>query len=215
MSLAGLLLMLAATQQLPDDPRIRSVDYRVGQVVPVRATPGYQVTIELAPDEHVTSIALGDAAAWQATANKAGNLLFVRSTGSEVATNMTVVTDVRTYLFDLSPTSDGDQPYAIRFSYPRANGGEAAMGAMTGSYRLQGDKSLFPAAISDDGTRTYIDWPANGPLPAVYARDRDGRETLLNGNMREALFVIDSVDEELVFRVDRRTARAKRLAVGK
>jgi type IV secretion system protein VirB9 len=208
----GILLAAPAEAQVPGDPRIQSVEYRPGQIFPLRAAPGFQVTVELAPDEHVTSVALGDSAAWQVTANKAGNLLFVRPTDASVTTNMTVVTDVRTYHFDLigADAGSGDQPYALRFNYPTQDA-SATLGQMTGTYRLRGDKSLFPKAISDDGTRTFIDWPASGPLPAIYARDRDGRETLLNGNMRGDLFVIDGVDGDLVFRVDKRRARATRI----
>lgn len=204
------------------DSRIQSIEYRNNQVVPIRAAPGYQVTVELAPDERVTSIALGDSSAFQVTANKAGNLLFVKPVQADVTTNMTVVTDVRTYNFDLTGTAEasGDLPYAIRFSYPSLTvvgsqgltGGLQA-GKMVGNYRLAGHRSLRPYAISDDGSRTYIDWPADGPLPAVYSRDEDGRETLINGNMRGKLFVIDSVSPHLIFRIDQHRARADRLAV--
>ena len=216
--------VLAQTMPWPDsDTRIRSVEYRNDQVVPIRAAPGYQVTIELASDERVQSIALGDSGAWQVSANKAGNLLFVKPVQAGMTTNLTVVTDVRRYDFDLTAVAEagGDLPYAIRFSYPTPTAiGLPGMppglqsGAMVGDYRLHGEQSLFPTAISDDGSRTFIDWPSDGPLPAVYSRDDDGRETLVNGNMRGRFFVIDSVSRHLVFRIDRRRARADRTAAG-
>ena len=202
------------------DNRIQSIEYRNNQVVRIRAAPGYQVTIELAPDERIESVALGDSGAFQVTANKAGNLLFVKPVQADISTNLTVVTDVRTYNFELVGVAEagGDLPYAIRFSYPSAGGmnsqgmpGGAAQGKVIGKYKLSGHRTLLPEAISDDGLRTFIDWPADGPLPAVYSVDHDGRETLVNGNMRGKYFVIDGVSPRLVFRIDRHRARADRV----
>jgi type IV secretion system protein VirB9 len=66
------------------------------------------------------------------------------------------------------------------------------LGAGKGRYRLSGDKELRPSAISDDGRHTYIQWPRDRSLPAVYAIGaRPG--DLVNGGMRDDIFVIDSV----------------------
>ena len=64
--------------------------------------------------------------------------------------------------------------------------------------------------MSDDGTRTYIEWPDDSPLPAVFAVDASGRERLVNGYMRDGLFVIDTVLPRLLFRIDDSVARAER-----
>lgn len=226
LSLALLTASVCVTAQMPPwvgagDNRIQAIEYRNNQVVRIRASPGYQVTVELAPDERVTSIALGDSSTWQVVANKAGNLLFVKPLQADVATNMTVITDVRTYNFDLVGVAEvsSDLPYAIRFTYPSLIGmgpsmpGSVQSGKVVGKYRLHGHGALRPGTIHDDGIRTYIDWPVNGPLPAVYSRDEDGRETLMNGNMRDNLFVIDGVFDRLIFRVDNHRARADRVVV--
>ncbi|MBY9064273.1 hypothetical protein K7957_15140 [Sphingomonas yunnanensis] len=75
---------------------------------------------------------------------------------------------------------------------------------MLADHRLSGDRALYPAAISDAGTRTRVE------CPAVYRRAH-GTETLLNGNMRGRFFVLDEVVGKLVFRLDRQRARAERL----
>ena len=77
---------------------------------------------------------------------------------------------------------------------------------------MSGSRTLWPRRISDDGTHTYIDFPVENALPAIYAVDARGRETLVNGGIRDGLFVIDSVQPRLVFRIDRHIARATRLA---
>jgi type IV secretion system protein VirB9 len=206
----------------PGDPRLQSIDYRPDQVVQVTGAVGYQIAIELAPDETVRSIALGDTGAWTASVDKTGNRLFLKALAASVSTNMTVVTDVRTYAFDLEGLAQvgATSPYTIRFNYPSATvlgldpaAGGLPMGEMVGTYRLRGDRGLRPAAISDDGKRTYIEWPADAPLPATYIRESGGRETLANGYMRGQYYVIDSVEPHLVFRIDRQIARADRVAL--
>lgn len=198
------------------DPRLQVMDYRAGEVVPIHGVVGFQLSIELAPDEVVRTIALGDAGAWQASADKAGNRLFLKPLIEGVTTNMTVVTDVRTYAFELTggDASGTVSPWTIRFRYPASERSIAlaspAASGMIGRYRLTGDRNLRPAAISDDGVRTFIDWPAEVVLPATYIRDTGGRETLANGYMRGSFYVLDSVERHLVFRLDRRVARADR-----
>jgi type IV secretion system protein VirB9 len=196
------------------DARMQTVEYRRDQVVEVEAAPGYQVMIALAPDEQVQNVAVGDSGAWQVVASQAGNMLFVRPTVGGVSTNMTVITSARFYAFDLVP-ANGAPPYEIRFRYPpepdagpATASGDAA--AAVGLYRLGGTRSLYPARMHDDGARTFIDWPADVALPAVFIIDDHGRERLANGNMRGHLYVIDSVHDQLLFRIDRKTARARR-----
>lgn len=197
-----------------EDPRIRSVDFSPGQVVLIESAPGYQVTIAFAPDEKVSNVGLGDPTSWQANANRSGDRLFVKPLVAGAVTNMTVVTDVRTYIFDLvsSEQLSGEAAYTVRFRYPGI--GSAMTGSGTAAmtrYRLSGAKALRPSSISDDGQRTFIEWPASIGLPAVYALDARGGEMLTNGQMREGRFVIDAIHERLVFRIDRQIAKAARM----
>lgn len=226
-SLGLLTLMLSSPghgQAVPrstgGDSRIQAIDYRPDQVVQIDGVVGYQVMVKLAPDEHVESIAIGDSGAWQATASRAGDLLFLKPLQAGVATNMTVVTDVRTYAFDLEAASGSSSgsPYIVQFLFPASNTEPNASAApvplpdsIVGRYRLGGDRTLRPQSISDDGVRTFIEWPPESPLPATYIQLEDGRESLANGNMRGSLFVIDSVEAQLVFRIDKRIARATRM----
>lgn len=217
--LLALLASMAGAQVRPQpsggDPRMQTVDYRRDQVVQIEGAPGYQIMIALAPDERVQNIALGDSGAWQVVASQSGNMLFLRPTQDGVSTNMTVITSSRFYAFDLVPVAYGSPPYEVRFNYPaEATSGASVtpgeMGEQVAKYRLSGTKALWPDAISDDGAKTYIDWPADTPLPAAFFIDEYGRERLANGNMRGGLYVIDSVHQQLLFRIDQKTARAKR-----
>ena len=75
----------------------------------------------------------------------------------------------------------------------------------------RGDRAIRPSGIDDDGAKTYIQWTADSAFPAVYSVDAKGKEALLNGNMRDGIFVIDSVVARLVFRLDKQVARAVRI----
>jgi type IV secretion system protein VirB9 len=227
---AALLPLPAAAQLVPQpgagDPRVQTVEYHAEQVVRLRGAPGYQITVELGADEHIENVAVGDSGAWQVTANKRGDHLFIKPIQPGVTTNMTVVTDIRVYAFELSPLF-GPQPdmaYTVRFRYPSptpsgpaAQPGDAATAAAPaprGRYRVSGDRAIRPSGIDDDGARTFIEWPEDGALPAVYSVDAKGKEALVNGNMRDGIYVIDSVVDRLVFRLDRQVARATRVTKG-
>lgn len=220
---ALLLLPSAALAQAelpppPSNPRFQSIEYSPDTVFTLRAAPGYQVTVELAPDERIENIAVGDSGAWQVTANRRGDRLFVKAVRGEVTTNMTVITDARLYSFELTPLP-GPQPdmaYALRFRYPdpAAAQATAATEAQAGRYKMQGSRALIPSGMHDDGVHTYIEWPEGRTLPAVYAVNDQGKETLVNGMMRDGRMVIDSVQEKLIFRIDDRKATAIRVAAG-
>lgn len=216
--IAAALLPEAAAAQVrpepgPGDPRIQTVMYDPDQVVLLRVPTGYQLTLELAPDERIENVAVGDSGAWQVTPNKRGDRLFIKPVQGGVTTNLTVVTDSHAYLFELSPGSVGDSPYTVRFKYPPPPAAPQpdTPAIAAGRYKLSGDLSIRPDAISDDGNKTYIMWRADQTLPAVFVIDRDGKETLADGAMRDGRYVLDTVNNKLVFRLDNKLATALRV----
>lgn len=220
---AGLCLLLFASaagaqlvvpQPTGGDERLQTIAYDPAQVVQLRGTPGYQLTVELSPDEQVQNVAVGDSNSWQVSINAARNLLFVKPTDSAQATNMTAITNVRVYNFELvpSPTATPNMPFNIRFRY--ADGGgqefvdvEAAQRRLS-RYRITGDPLLRPDFVRTDGLYTYVTWPKNRDLPATYEIGGRGEELLVNGVMRDDVLVIDRPITRLMFRRDRSHARA-------
>jgi type IV secretion system protein VirB9 len=217
-ALIGALVAQPAMAQLrptpgAGDPRIQTVLYDPDQVVLLQVSTGYQLTVEFAPDERIENVAVGDSGAWQITPNKRGDHLFIKPTTNSVITNLTVITDARTYVFELAPGGGVTPAYTIRFDYPKPPAPEAgATPALeAGRYKLSGAPALRPDAISDDGVKTYIIWREDQTLPAVFVIDRQGRETLADGAMRDGRFVLDSVNDRLIFRFDKQTAGALRV----
>ena len=225
-AIAALLFVAAsplAAQTRPEpsggDARLQTVLYSPDQVVELQVASGYQLTVELSPDERIENIAVGDSTAWQVTPNKRGDHLFVKMASGAPPTNLTVVTDARTYAFTLNPGMGvmGDLAFIVRFRYPAPPLGAAGVNtaADEARYKLAGTRSLRPASISDDGIHTFLTFEPDQTMPAIFAVDREGHEHLLNGAMREGRYVIDSVPTALLFRLDALTATATRVPLRK
>jgi type IV secretion system protein VirB9 len=214
----ALIASSAAAQVRPQpgagDPHIQSVEYKADQVVLLEVAPGYQTTVELAPDEQIESIAVGDSAAWQVSADHSGDHLFIKPLQGGAGTNMTVVTSNRLYAFDLAPLPgpSASMAYTVRFRYAAQQAVvETGTATELGRYKTSGARALRPSAIDDDGIHTRIEWPPEASLPAIYAIDNEGRETLANGAMRDGVYIVDGVSQHLIFRIDKQIARADRV----
>lgn len=197
------------------DPRLQTIVYDPDQVVQLPVASGYQLMVAFGSGEHIETIAVGDSAAWQVTANKRGDYLFVKNLEASSATNLTVITDARVYSFELVGTSgDGAElPFVVRFLYPDAAKGVAVLSPdrPTYRYRFEGARALRPKSISMGDDRISIEWPADVALPAVFRVDDDGQETLVNGEMQDGRFVVEGMAKKLVFRLDLLTASAVRV----
>jgi type IV secretion system protein VirB9 len=215
---------LSQVQPAPGDgdPHLQVVDYNPGQIVQLRGAPGYQLMIELSPDEQIQSVALGDSGFWQVSVNKAGDRLFLKPAQAEVTTNMTVVTTVRTYTFDLYALGGPapDMPYTVQFRYPAPRTASAdseyvdvsAASRRGSKYRISGDRLIRPSLVTDDGQHTFVSWPKGAPIPAIYTLDRSGNEVVVNGMMGpDDVYVVDGAPQLLTFRIDHSLARAERI----
>lgn len=106
---------------IPTDSRIKTFVYNQNDVYRLLTHYGYQLNIEFGNEESIKTISVGDRSGWQIT--PAGNRLFVRGMEDESHTNMTVITDKRSYQFDLYSAVPGQRDwselvYVVRFYYP-------------------------------------------------------------------------------------------------
>lgn len=133
--LAGAALTSVAHAQVPvvTDSRIKTLVYNENEVFTVTTHYGYQSNIEFGAKESIETVSVGDRVAWQII--PAGRRLFIRAQEENASTNMTIVTNLRAYQFDLRSSSadavfgSEELTYVVRFFYP----GES-MGAMPMSY---------------------------------------------------------------------------------
>lgn len=74
---------------------------------------------------------------------------------------------------------------------------------LNSSYSIaEGDASddIVPALVFDDGRFTYLRFPGNREVPAVFHVLGDGSETLVNARMEDDLLVVDRVSRRLMLR---------------
>lgn len=232
-SLLVLSLALAAVPAAAQDQRIITRFYDPGRIVTLAARSGIQSTIAFGDDERIENVALGDSAAWQVTPNKRASLLFVKPMSAPARTNMTVVTDRRTYLFDLSAGAKNAPVYMLRFTYPKpapapvlasAKPDEAAIAAAVAhaeaeqaaaqptpadlnfAWTTAGDRKLLPERLFDDGHATWLTWPKQVSLPAILVREANGSEGPVNYTTRGDYIVVDGVPGQLVLRQGKQMA---------
>lgn len=204
---------------LRPDPRIHVVPYRADAVYRLRGYIGYQIDIAFAPGERFLGLGVGDSKG-VALAAEANNL-FLKPRAPRVATNLTVLTDRRTYLFYYEVDSEPPDPsgadviYALRFEYPpvpeRAASRErlqieAALLTAQGNrprnydYWYCGDPSLKPVSAWDDGVQTTLVFGAHAELPAIFTLNEDGSESLVNFDVQEGRIVVQRVARRFILR---------------
>ncbi len=215
------------------DPRLVTMLFDPDRVVRIDSRTGVQSTIAFHPDEHIENVAVGDSSAWQVTPNKRANLLFVKPLSERARTNMTVVTDRHTYLFDLV-ASAAKPIYVLRFRYPDAPKPVATAPAMASieeqaaietvsqaaaapaplhtAWRRGGSAKLLPASVHDNSTETVLSWPAGTPVPAILIQDEKGAEGPVNYAVRDGAIVVDGVPPVIILRSGRDVASLQRLA---
>ena len=229
---AALLAATLAAPALADDPRLVERFYDPAEIVRVNGKAKVQATIMFADDEAIENVAIGDSTAWQVTPNKRANLLFVKPLTTTANTNMTVVTNKRTYLFDLVASPRNNPLYVLSFTYPdepeeetvelavapgTANATELAAASdpyavvdpaqLNFAWAVTGDTQLAPGRVYDDGTATFLNWAAGRELPAILIENDRGVEGPVNYTVRGDTIVVDGVPSRFILRSGRETAQ--------
>jgi len=113
-----------AQAPITTDSRIRTLVYNANEVYELKFYYNYQSFIEFSQDEEIEMISIGESFAWRLT--PAGKRLFIRPLEIAAHTNMTIITNKRTYHFDIrsdefNGKADEDLVYTVRFFYPQIN----------------------------------------------------------------------------------------------
>ena len=106
--------------------------------------------------------------------------------------------------------------YALRFTYPPLPTQSAAdaaakkldsqlqsagtQRARNADYWYCGGPVLKPIAASDDVVHTRLRFAANSDLPAIFVRNEDGSESLLNFNMDSGDVIVHRVAKQFILR---------------
>jgi type IV secretion system protein VirB9 len=187
------------------DQRVKQVAYDPNQVYEIVGTYGYQTSIEFSNDETIKVVTLGDSIAWQTVPYQ--NRLFLKPVEPNAETNLTVITDKRSYYFKLvSAKKQASQTFLVRFVYPNLRPAKPvkvgpAIADARGSvnpaklnmdYETAGDIAAIPLKRAfDDGQFTYFQFNGSASIPSVYTVGSDGTESIVNTRREGAYLVVE------------------------
>ena len=207
------------------DPRIRTAVYSTDEVYRLYGYVGYHLDLEFEADETFEALSGGDLEGVTYSAH--GNVLTLKPKVAATEMNLAVTTNKRRYYFEYSVSARRPNPdfapvmYAVRFSYPPQH---SAGDGLTDEERVQldlsrarrararntdywfcGDSAMKPIAASDDGVQTRITFPARSELPALFVRNDDGTESLLNFSIDQGDVLIHRISPRFIVRRGRLT----------
>jgi type IV secretion system protein VirB9 len=202
------------------DSRVRAAPYDGEQVYRLRGFVGYQIDLEFEAGETFVGLGAGDIEGLSYFGQD--NHLFLKPKAAKVATNLTVLTNRRHYQFDYSALAqhpgvgNPDVIFALRFVYPPppSRAAEAAAAERIDSelenasagrrrnidYWYCGSPSLRPVFAADDGVHTRLRFAANADLPAIFVRNDDDGESLLNYSIEDGDVIIHRIARRFVLK---------------
>lgn len=191
-----------------------------GALYQVYAAPGQITDIALQPGEQLTGsgpIAAGDTVRWiigdtesGAGAEKRIHIL-VKPVRPDIATNLVINTDRRTYHVELHATPSTYMA-SVSWSYPRdellalrrqnqtATAAEPVaegidIAALNFRYAIEGDSPPWrPLRAFDDGRQVYIEFPSGigqGEMPPLFVVGPEGDAQLVNYRVRGRHMIVD------------------------
>jgi len=200
----------------PAEPRLRIVDYRPDQVVALTAFVGYHLHFEFAPNEHFLALGSGDTTGIDVAAE--GNHLLLKPRKPSSGTNLTLLTNLRSYFLDYRalarvPRAD-EVVFSITFRYPeptaapdvgathqRGYASDSALPqARNTDYWYCGSPELRPLAADDDGIQVRLRFSPSTELPTIYAAAADGAEMLVSTHVENDTLVVHRLSRRFVLR---------------
>ncbi len=213
---------LAQISPVPDanDPTSDVLSLPDGSVGRLAVPQATGLVLSMPSGERIDTVVLGDPAAYAVLVDPTATELAIRPLRADARSTLSVATATGAYYFELGQPSGAPVCTRVRLASPVLLPNEAVP-TVEGEerpvaetpYRLSGDRALRPLGVVDDGTRTFIEFSEDQALPAVFGVGPTGAEEVVDGHMRNGLYVLDRVWPELVFRMDAKRARAKRRPV--
>lgn len=199
------------------DSRIRVLNYNPNDVFKYTGYYGYQGSIELGTGETIETISMGDTTSWQMIPS--GNRIFLKPIDQDATTNMTLITNLRTYFFELhaknaTSINDPELVFIVKFLYPESTditnfkkttipeGPDLKHPEKYNfNYKISGSERYAPIKIFDDGEFTYFQFKnKNISIPAFFEVGSDNKESLVNYQVVGDYIVIEKVISRLTLR---------------
>ena len=199
------LALAELTPQKGDfDPRVRVVDYNPMNVVKLSTFYGVSTHVQFADGETIQDVAVGDDQAWKVVPR--GNHLFIKPQADKADTNVTVVTNLRTYQFalvvqprplkDSTAWADPNLIFSLTFRYPDEEAAKAAASAKQLALKAKlGEVKNKLSDASKAGQNTDYWVAGSEEISPTGARD-DGRFIYLTYTNNRDMPAIYEVDEK-------------------
>lgn len=186
------------------DPRVRVVDYNPMNVVKLSTFYGVSTHVQFADGETIQDVAVGDDQAWKVVPR--GNHLFIKPQADKADTNVTVVTNLRTYQFalvvqprplkDSTAWADPNLIFSLTFRYPDEEAAKAAASAKQLALKAKlGEVKNKLSDASKAGQNTDYWVAGSEEISPTGARD-DGRFIYLTYTNNRDMPAIYEVDEK-------------------
>lgn len=179
-----------------------------------------QAYVEFEEGESLQTITMGDPTPWLTSV--LGNKLFLKPVAPYPQTTMTVFTNKRSYYFELDAiepdnVKEEDIPFFIKFVYPSSDDKNIVKFNVTSrrddypdltdlskynfNYEFAGTPSIAPIKVFDDGIFTYMEFRTdNAEIPAIFAVNDQGYESLVNFRVVDEYVVIEQVAGQFTLR---------------
>ena len=199
---------------------IQQYPWTDGALYQVYAAPGQVTDIALQEGEQLVGpgpVAAGDTVRWIIGDTVSGSgptarvHILVKPTRPDIATNLVINTDRRTYHLELRATASTYMA-SVSWTYPHdalialqgrnaaaANTAPVASGvevsALNFRYRIEGDRAPWkPVRAFDDGRQVFIEFPgriAQGEMPPLFVTGAAGGAELVNYRVQGRYMVVD------------------------
>ncbi|MFN3387600.1 MAG: P-type conjugative transfer protein TrbG [Allosphingosinicella sp.] len=212
-----------------------------GALYQVYAAPGQVTDIALQEGEQLVGpgpVAAGDTVRWIIGDTISGSgptarvHIMVKPTRPDLATNLVINTDRRTYHLELRATASTYMA-SVSWTYPQdqlialrgANAAAAAAApvaagvdvtALSFRYRIEGDRAPWrPVRAFDDGRQVFIEFPAGisqGEMPPLFVTGAAGDAELVNYRVQGRYMAVDHLFAAAELRLgDRRSEQRVRI----
>lgn len=220
---------------------IQQYPWANGALYQVYTAPGHVTDIALQEGERLVGpgpVAAGDTVRWIIGDTLSGNgasarvHILVKPTRPDIATNLVINTDRRSYHLELRATP-ATYMASVSWIYPQdelialrnrnavaASAAPVATGvdvsALNFRYRIEGDRVPWkPLRAFDDGRQVFIEFPAGiaqGEMPPLFVTGAAGDAELVNYRVRGRYMVVDRLFAAAELRLgDKRTERRVRI----
>jgi type IV secretion system protein VirB9 len=201
------------------DARMVVFRYDANATFTILTLPGVPTDIQLAPDEKITGLALGDTLQWMV--EELPGHLFIKPLKVDLFTAGTLVTDRRVYQLVFKSTSiQGHWVQKVSWINVDTSAGKEASEATSGpsiaveglsaealdparlnfGYDIEGEGDFRPVTVFDDGRFTWIKERSPQALPALFMVD-DGAAVLVNYIIKGEYFVVQRLMHEVLLKL--------------